>query len=209
MLGTQLGQMMCAQGYKSAAAGLASGLLILTGLVGSFIIGPIARRLGRQVEAAKLSFALSSIGLLMLSLALRHPDALPAIFASLTLFGFFGLGAFPLTLELAVEESYPADPVYSEAFIHISGQGQAIAFILLGNVMHWQPTLRILEHQVCLVEGEGAVKPWDYTPYLYLVMMEAFFGALAYIFFINPQLRRAKLDAVNLENETPRTVKHT
>ena len=39
----------------------------------------------------------------------------------------------------------------SEAFIHMSGQAQAILFILLGNVMHWDPDREMMDTQVCMV----------------------------------------------------------
>ena len=40
----------------------------------------------------------------------------------------------------------------------------------------------------------GAVDPWDYTPYFYLLMTFACLGALSFIAFINPQLRRTDVD---------------
>ena len=50
MLGTQLGQLLCSTGYDSGQAGATAAVLIFTGLVGSFIIGPLARRWGRQEQ---------------------------------------------------------------------------------------------------------------------------------------------------------------
>jgi len=198
-LGTQLGQLLCATGYGAHAAGAGAATLIVTGLVGSFSLGIIAKKFNMQVEIVKVAFSLACIGMIFLSVALRQTNFFPGIIAALILYGFFGLGAFPLTLELAVEETYPADPVFSEAFIHMSGQAQAIFFILVGNIMHWDPDEKMLNTQVCKdlsgnPDSPGAVDPWDYTPYYYLVMTFGFLGALGFIAFINPTLKRTNVD---------------
>merc|ERR1712226_1230799 len=184
MLGTQLGQMMCPTGYSNQQA----GVLIFTGLIGSFTIGPLARRWALQEQTSKACFALSTLGVIFLTMALRKPDQYWAILITLGIFGFFGLGTFPLILELAVEESFPADPVISEAFIHMCGQAQAIGMILLGNVMVWEPSKQILQVHQC---SEGLVEPWDYTPYFYFLMVAGLFVSVAFILFINPTMRRS------------------
>jgi len=194
MLGTQLGQLMCPTGYSEQQAGIAAGVTIFTGLIGSFIVGPLARRWGKQEEVTKLSFSLSTMGIIFLTMALRKPDIYWAILLCLSMFGFFGLGAFPIILELAVEESYPADPVISEAFIHMCGQAQAIALILLGNVMVWDPTEEMLLVQKCRVSDDGLLQPYDYTPYFYFLMAAGFVVGVCFIIFINPTLRRSAAD---------------
>merc|ERR1719186_1031129 len=130
----------------------------------------------------KMSFGVACIGIILLAVTLQETNFYPVIIVSLAIFGFFGLGSFPLTLELAVEETFPADPVISEAFIHMSGQAQAILFILLGNVMHWDPDREMMNTQVCMdqslaLDSQGAVKPWDFTPYYYFLMAIGFLGA--------------------------------
>ena len=49
-------------------------------------------------------------------------------------FGLFGYAAFPMSLELAVEESYPIDASISEACVHIVSNSSAIFLVLLGKV---------------------------------------------------------------------------
>ena len=44
------------------------------------------------------------------------------------------------------------------------------------------------------LDNLGAVEPWDYTPYYYLIMVEGFLGAIAFIVFINPKMRRTDVD---------------
>ena len=50
-------------------------------------------------------------------------------------FGLFGYAAFPMSLELAVEESYPIDASISEACVHIVSNSSAIFLVLLGKVI--------------------------------------------------------------------------
>lgn len=94
---------MCPLGYQEGAAGLAAGLLIMGGLVGSFTIGPIARRFNKQIEVTKVAMPLAATFGVFLVMSLRYADFYPAIVLSLMGFGFCGLGSFPIVLELAVE----------------------------------------------------------------------------------------------------------
>ena len=99
------GQMMCPLGYGSGKAGIAAGALILAGLIGSFVIGFLGRKFRKQLEFAKVAFPLAAIFGIFIVMSLRFADVYPAILISLMGFGFFGLGSFPLCLELAVEVS--------------------------------------------------------------------------------------------------------
>ena len=94
---------MCPLGYQEGQAGLAAGLLILAGLIGSFILGPLARRYSSQVATTKVAMPLAAIFGIGLAESLRFPDFYPGILVSLMGFGFCGLGSFPIILELAVE----------------------------------------------------------------------------------------------------------
>ena len=73
------------------------------GLIGGFIIGPLARRYRKQLEVTKVTLPLSAMAATLLSVALRFDNFYVPIVLSLMCFGFFGLGSFPLILELAVE----------------------------------------------------------------------------------------------------------
>lgn len=94
---------MCPLGYQEGQAGLAAGLLILAGLIGSFILGPLARRYNTQVATTKVAMPLAAIFGICLAESLRFPHFYPGILLSLMGFGFCGLGSFPIILELAVE----------------------------------------------------------------------------------------------------------
>ena len=105
-------QLMCPLGYQEGEAGLAVGLLILAGLIGSFILGPLARRYNTQVATTKVAMPLAAIFGISLAECLRFPNFYPGILISLMGFGFCGLGSFPIILELSVEVRSPDAQFY-------------------------------------------------------------------------------------------------
>ena len=50
------------------------------------------------------------------------PDMKIAILISTCLFGVFGIGGYPVGLELSVEATYPVEETISTAFIFMSGE---------------------------------------------------------------------------------------
>lgn len=73
----------------------------------------------------------------------------------------------------------------------------AVFLILVGNVMHWHPSQRIIANQVCNngQSGEVSVKAWDFTPFYYFIMVGAVGIAIGFIFLVNPTLRRRDIDS--------------
>ena len=67
--------------------------------------------------------------------------------------------------------------------------------ILIGNVMHWDPTHRILTNQVCNDGTDISVKAWDFTPFYYFIMVGAVVMAIGFIFLVNPTFRRLHIDS--------------
>ena len=51
------------------------------------------------------------------------------------IFGFSGVGAYPLSLELGVEATYPVEESISSAFLYLSGQVQAAILIVLVDLL--------------------------------------------------------------------------
>ena len=71
----------------------------------------------------------------------------------------------------------------------------AVFLILVGNVMHWEPSDRINYHQVCNDGTDVSVKAWDYSPFYYLIMVGAVAIAVGFIFLVNPSFRRLNIDS--------------
>ena len=81
-------------------------------LIGSFILGPLARRYNTQVATTKVAMPLAAIFGISLAECLRFPNFYPGILISLMGFGFCGLGSFPIILELSVEVRSPDAQFY-------------------------------------------------------------------------------------------------
>ena len=88
-----------------------------------------------QIDFAKVAFGLASISTILMIMAINTYDRLWWVALGFGGFGFFGYAAFPMSLELAVEESYPIDASISEACVHIQSNSSAIFLVLLGKFM--------------------------------------------------------------------------
>ena len=185
---SQMSQMMCSVGYTATQAGHASALLMISGTTGGIVVGTLARRLKKQLDFFKISYCISSLAFITLMLLLREPEVFPAIMCALSVVGFFGIGCFPLSLELSVEETFPLDPVYSETAIHFPAMTYAFVLINICNNLNWEQSQTVSD--TC---GD-AIQPLDYTPYFYYLMAEITVSSCLMLFVINPQLKRYDFD---------------
>ena len=113
-------------------------LNILLGFSGALVFNYIAKRLRLQEDFAKVTFGLASISTIVMMMALNTYEKLWWISLGFAGFGFFGYAAFPMSLELAAEESFPIDASFSEAGVHIISNSSAILLVLLGKVIQDQ-----------------------------------------------------------------------
>ena len=88
-----------------------------------------------QIDFAKVAFGLASISTILMIMAINTYDRLWWVALGFGGFGFFGYAAFPMSLELAVEESYPIDASISEACVHIQSNSSAI-FLEPNSIMN-------------------------------------------------------------------------
>ena len=121
---TQLNQLMCSRNYSINQSTWTAIINILVGFLGAFSINYFAKKHKLQEETAKIGFALACISTIIMMMALNTYENLWVIMLGFAGFGFFGYAAYPMSLELAVEESYPTDASISEAFMHIGKQFQ-------------------------------------------------------------------------------------
>ena len=86
-------------------------LVILSGAVGTIVLGIAAEKTGRIVEITKICCFGSITCILTMSYLLLMPDMSEYIIAASIPLGIFALGVFPLALELTVEATFPSDQV--------------------------------------------------------------------------------------------------
>ena len=84
-----------------------------------------------------------------------------AILTFSSLFGFFGVGGYPIGLELAVEATYPVEQTISTAFIFLSGQLQGIVVIAVVGALSTQLKPEYEDIQVCSDNSDTVAK--DYS----------------------------------------------
>ena len=119
---SQLNQMMCSRNYSVAQSSLAAILNVLIGLIGGFTLGPLARKHGLQVEFGKCGTVITCAFMIALAMCLRESGVYPGIVIFLSLYGLFGIAAYPMNLELMTETTYPMDPIMGECWVHTHAQ---------------------------------------------------------------------------------------
>ena len=185
---SQLAQWMCSVGYSSQQIGLVTALLMASGSAGGLTVSAIARKFQNHVVILKITYCFSAISFIASLLQLREPHLFYSTLFTLMIFGFCTIGCFPLSLELAVEETFPLEPVYSETTMHFPAYAYAFILVNLCNNMTWEQ-----EGSTQHTCG-GKIRPWDYTLYFYLMMAEVTVSAIAVLFVINPKLKRKEYE---------------
>jgi len=188
-LSSQLSQMMCSVGYTASQIGATTAAIMLLGCAGGIVVGQLARRSGLgTVSVLKVSYCASTTCLIGGLLLLREHHLLPVLLPTLGLFGLFGVGCLPLSLELAAEETFPLQPAFSETLIHVPGQLYGAVLVALCNQLN--SPKRDGGEERC---GEG-INPLDYTNFFYFLMAEVTLSSLLMIFTVNPNLKRDSFD---------------
>ncbi|XP_042864624.1 solute carrier family 49 member A3-like isoform X2 [Penaeus japonicus] len=115
----------------------------------------------------------------------------PELVATFTgLFGFFGVGAYPIGLELAVEATYPVEESISTAFIFMSGQFQGVLIIALVTLLGREQKPQYEDIENCSKTGNSDIEPKDYTVSLMVIMTYlAVIVSIMILFFDTPYKR--------------------
>jgi hypothetical protein len=120
------------------------------------MISAFARRMQLVQEAAKVGLGLGSffgifVTVFMLRsvinrvtlkffhlifLSIPRPDSLILLCFFLSSMGFFGFAGFALSLELAVEVTYPMETAMSECMVHTIGQIFSVLLVIVGNQLY-------------------------------------------------------------------------
>ena len=129
---TLFGKIASNCGYTSTDAGIASGMFMLGGVVGSLGTGSLlgATRAYRTILRCSIVSAVS-FGLLFL--AMLRPDNLRGLLITTTFFGTFMMSALPALLSNAVEETYPTPADITTALLFNSAILLQVFFIPLSQ----------------------------------------------------------------------------
>ncbi|KAG7156128.1 Solute carrier family 49 member A3-like, partial [Homarus americanus] len=169
-LATVTQQLLCPLGYSDTFSGLINGAMIFCGFVGSAVTGIMADRTKAFTPITKVTYGLATVLaiILMEMFMVPHQHALVALFMGL--FGFFGVGAYPIGLELAVETTYPVEESISTAFIFMSGQAQGMIIIAMVTFLAREEKPEYSDLEVCtkgISSDSMESEPQDYTVFFH------------------------------------------
>lgn len=189
-------QLLCPLGYSDVFSGIINGVMILCGFVGSAVTGIMADRTKAFTPITKISYGIATIFNIIMMEMFMVPGQ-PAVLAIfMGLFGFFGIGAYPIGLELAVEATYPVEESISTAFIFMSGQVQGVLIIFLVSYLARDPKPEYAKIEVCTAGINSDILPKDYTVSLMAIMSLLTVIVSVTILFFNTKYKRQEAENV-------------
>ncbi|XP_069623766.1 solute carrier family 49 member A3 isoform X1 [Ranitomeya imitator] len=126
-----LEQILCFNGYSNFISGLCGALFIVFGAIGALLCGLYVDRTKKFTEVVKISFALTALTVIVFAVVSNLKKVAPLLVVICSLLGFFGFAIYPISMELAVECSYPVGEGSSTGLAFISGQVQGLIYMVL------------------------------------------------------------------------------
>ncbi|KAI1314476.1 hypothetical protein EDD11_002139 [Mortierella claussenii] len=117
-------------GYKADEAGYFGAAMIVAGLVGAGIAGPVIDRNKQFKTLMKAMVPLATLFYIIFVFVVRRDFFIGIIVVS-ALLGLFSFALLPVVLELGVECTYPVTPASSTSLLWGSGQFFAVIFLLI------------------------------------------------------------------------------
>ncbi|KAF9101001.1 hypothetical protein BGX27_000135 [Mortierella sp. AM989] len=117
-------------GYTTNEAGYFGAAMIVAGLVGAGIAGPVIDRNKQFKTLMKAMVPLATVFYIVFNFVVRKDFFIGIIIAS-ALLGLFSFALLPVVLELGVECTYPITPASSTSLLWGSGQFFAVVFLFI------------------------------------------------------------------------------
>ncbi|KAH8868495.1 Major facilitator superfamily domain-containing protein isoform 1 [Schistosoma japonicum] len=115
-------QILCTKGYSNQFAGFCGSITIAAGLIAAGPVALLVDKTGLLTETLKVTFSLSVLGCICLSIVLWFPNQQVLVTICLICLGAFGFSQYSLCLELAAEATYPVSETITTSFLFISTQ---------------------------------------------------------------------------------------
>ena len=123
-------------GYSSSDAGYFGAAMIVAGLVGAGIAGPVIDRTKQFKSLCKVFVPIATAFYIIFVFVVRK-DFFGGIIGVSALLGLFSFALLPVILELGVECTYPVTPASSTSLLWTSGQFFAVIFlVILGKLQN-------------------------------------------------------------------------
>ncbi len=125
-LATWIEEILKPRGFSPAQAGIAGGLMIACGVIGSAVIPFLSDKFRRRTLFIFLALAGSALGLI----GITYAADFRILLASSAVFGFFLLSTAPVGFQYGAEIAYPAPEGTSTGMLMMMGQVSGVLFIL-------------------------------------------------------------------------------
>ncbi|XP_004383635.1 solute carrier family 49 member A3 [Trichechus manatus latirostris] len=184
-----LEQILCVKGYYNDFAGLCGALFIMCGFLGALGLGLYVDRTKNFTEATKIGFCLTSLACVAFAVVSQLPGQTIWLAVVCSLFGLFGLSIAPITMELAVECSFPVGEGIATGLVFVLGQieGMLIMVVLTALTVHRaEPSFSTCQH------GEA---PLDWTASVLLMASLCAVCSCVFVIFFHTPYRRVQLEA--------------
>ncbi|KAB7506440.1 Uncharacterized protein Anas_06425 [Armadillidium nasatum] len=134
--------------------GITIALMFLFGFCGAVVAAILLDRTKMYTEITIYFFGAAALSAIVLFEFFLVSDKEAVIIIFAILFGTFGVGLFPVGLELAVEATYPVEESITSAFIYLTGQIIGIVMILGVPALAFERADQTLS--ICSTDGEYA-----------------------------------------------------
>nr|XP_045592747.1 uncharacterized protein B0416.5-like isoform X2 [Procambarus clarkii] len=209
-LATVTQQFLCPLGYDDVFSGMSNGVMILSGFVGSAITGILADRTKAFAPITLIGYGFASISAIVMMELFMVPGQPVLVALFMGLFGFFGVGAYPIGLELSVETTFPVEESISTAFIFMSGQVQGVIIIAMVTLLARDPKSVYEDIEVCTHGPDSNILPKDYTVSLMAMMaMLAIIVSITITFLRTPYKRLEAEQASSSLNSSNSSSSHS
>eukprot|EP00058_Branchiostoma_floridae_P023411 XP_002608901.1 hypothetical protein BRAFLDRAFT_124244 [Branchiostoma floridae] len=201
-LTTILEQVLCPRGYDDSISGLCAALMIICGVVGAGVAGVFVDKTKMFQEVVKVSYAMAGIGFVVLAVLTRYRNLDAVMVVAAGIFGFFGFALYPISLELAVEVSYPVAEATSAGLLVVSGQIQGIILVFLAQALAQPLSAADAPYANCGTNGD--IIPQDNTVTMLVFAGISCIAGVVQIIFLHPEYKRLKAEREEAEaNKAP------
>ncbi|XP_035665722.1 solute carrier family 49 member A3-like [Branchiostoma floridae] len=161
-------------------------------IVGAAVAGILVDKTKRFQEVVKVGFAGAAVALLGLSFLSRQRSQQPGIATLCGIFGFFGFALYPISMELAIEVTYPVAEATSSGLLIVSGQVWGIVLILITQAIAQPLSAEDTQHASC--GTTGAITPQDMSIAMLVLAGVACLAAIIQIIFFRPTYKQLKAE---------------
>ncbi|KAF9350327.1 hypothetical protein BGX26_011474 [Mortierella sp. AD094] len=170
--------------YTSSEAGYFGAAMVVAGLVGAGISGPVTDKYKQYKTLCKVLVPTAAVALIAFIFAVRKGD-FGGIIAVSVILGLSAFAVLPAALELAVEITYPVTPASSTSILWAFGQLIAVVFLVALGALQDDDLSRTKN-----------INP----PLIFMAAWSIVFGVVP-MFLINSRYYRMEAEAASRSND--------